>query len=246
MFIKNNILLLFIYFIFIFENVIDDYMVKKETSLIKIKNEIPKEVSLSGENSNSKGLSSGGGGSGDRGGKKPVLRSFSSLPMEDSKISKCHHRSHNKGKHCHGNKKQHVVYQHIPGDSSGKKIILHSPALKMKDPDAPAQYPSDMPSDEPQHNPDDDESCDDEDNDDDDDDDDDEEICEDDEEEERYQKEKEKENETKHDQVDSSRKHRHKRRAKKSEENSRSRNSGKRFSKKVCGPCKNINMDDLE
>ncbi|POM83984.1 hypothetical protein CmeUKMEL1_10125 [Cryptosporidium meleagridis] len=224
-------------------------MVKKETSLIKIKNEIPKEVSLSGENSNSKGLSSGGGGSGDRGGKKPVLRSFSSLPMEDSKISKCHHRSHNKGKHCHGNKKQHVVYQHIPGDSSGKKIILHSPALKMKDPDAPAQYPSDMPSDEPQHNPDDDESCDDEDNDDDDDDDDDddEEICEDDEEEERYQKEKEKEeNETKHDQVDSSRKHRHKRRAKKSEENSRSRNSGKRFSKKVCGPCKNINMDDLE
>ncbi|POM83983.1 hypothetical protein CmeUKMEL1_10120 [Cryptosporidium meleagridis] len=230
MFMKN-ILLLFIYFMFFFESITDDFLVKKETSLIKIKNEIPKEVSLSGENSNSKGLSSGGGGSGDRGGKKPVLRSFSSLPMEDSKKSKCHNRSHNKDKHCHGRKKHHIIHQHVPGDSSGKNILRSVRALRMKDPDEPAQKPTDMQSDEPQHNPDDDESCDDEDNDDDDDDD--EEICEDDEEEEKYQKEKEKEeNEAKHDQVDSHRKRRKKRRAKKSEENSRSRNSGKRFLKK--------------
>ncbi|KAK9172382.1 hypothetical protein cmbei_5005490 [Cryptosporidium meleagridis] len=230
----KNILLLFIYFMFFFESITDDFLVKKETSLIKIKNEIPKEVSLSGENSNSKGLSSGGGGSGGKGGKKPVLRSMSSLPMEDSKKSKCHNRSHNKDKHCHGRKKHHIIHQHVPGDSSGKNILRSVRALRMKDPDEPAQKPTDMQSDEPQHNPDDDESCDDEDNDDDDDDDDDdEEICEDDEEEEKYQKEKEKEeNEAKHDQVDSHRKRRKKRRAKKSEENSRSRNSGKRFLKK--------------
>ncbi|KAL5368431.1 hypothetical protein CPHLJ_5g5490 [Cryptosporidium parvum] len=194
MFIKSKILLSFIYFMFLFENVADEFY-----------------------------LSRGGG----RGGKKPVLRSMTSLPLKGSeKSSHCHH--HHKDKHCHG-KKKHIVHQHIPSKPKGKNTIRLLRTLRMKDPDDPEKNPSDMPSDEPHHNPDDDEEpCDGDDYDDD-------ELCDDEEEEEKYQKEKEKEeNEDKHDQLDSKNKHK-----------SRSRGSGKHFSKKVCGPCKNINMEDL-
>ncbi|EAK87301.1 hypothetical protein [Cryptosporidium parvum Iowa II] len=229
MFIKSKILLLFIYFMFLFENVTDDFLVKKEISLIKIRNEIPNEGSSSSGNNNSEGLS--------RGRKKPVLRSMRTLSLEGfEKSSHCHHP--HKKKHCH-DKKQNIAYQYIPGESSGKKVIFHVPTLKMKDPDDPEQNPSDMPSDEP-HNSDDEESCDDEDAD--------EQPCDDEkEEEEKYQKEKEKEEmENKHDQVDSGRKRQHKRKIRKNKNNSRPRGSGKHFSEKICGPCKNINMEDLE
>ncbi|EAK87300.1 hypothetical protein [Cryptosporidium parvum Iowa II] len=234
MFIKSKILLLFIYFMFLFENVTDDFLVKKEISLIKIRNEIPNEGSSSSGNNNSEGLS--------RGGKKPVLRSMRTLPLKGSEKSlHCHHRHHHKDKHCHG-KKKHIVHQHIPSKPKGKNTIRLLRALRMKDPDDPEQNPSDMPSDEPHHSDDEEELCDD----DDDDDDDDDEIC-DDEEEEKRQKEKEREEmENKHDQIDSGRKRQHKRKVRKNKNKSRPRGSGKHFSEKICGPCKNINMEDLE
>ncbi|TRY51801.1 Uncharacterized protein CTYZ_00003166 [Cryptosporidium tyzzeri] len=235
MFIKNIILLLFIYFIFLFENITDNFLVKKEISLIKIRNVAPNEGSSSSSNSNSEGLSRGGG----RGGKKPVLRLMKSLPLKGSeKPSHCHHHHHHhhKNKHCHG-KKKHVVHQYIPGESSGKNVIVGIPSLPMKNPDDPSSYPSDMPSDDPSHNPDDDEEpCDGEEDEYDDDDEEDDEICDDEEkeEEEKYQREKEKEkNEEKHDQADSGRKHRHKRKITNNKGKFRSRGSGKHFSKKI-------------
>ncbi|KAH8582216.1 uncharacterized protein ELE39_002958 [Cryptosporidium sp. chipmunk genotype I] len=227
MHLNKNLFLIFLFscfFIFFFQ-LNENFFIKK-VSFIRVRNETPNKGSSNKHTENEE--SSGKG--------KPVLKSMSMAAasgsnwVEPKPPSHRNHKGHRK--HCPGGGKHHVAHQYIPGDPSGKNVIIPFLTLPMKPLDDSKLGPSHMPSDEPYPSSE-DEECKEEKE---------EEEEEKEEEEEEEEEEKEEEEEEKEeeegmkkkemddDQVNSRRKRRIRKRRSKSKYERRPRSSGKRSS----------------